>query len=247
MPLRHPQTPHPLSLIVARGLARPFTAIGEDLHSRSLTVLVGGDVSPRLILRSLASATAQVFDAERGRVEMAAGESHTPPIKGPISKCVLPCCTCVAASGDVKLAFGAAAKTAVTALAAENRLFCDGDTVLSRDGVSRVFAGVCCEGEKLEKLGKLGKPGEGEMVLNQMVYRAVEGDNLLVMPNEVFFVENEEEERTMSDGKEVLERLGKYIGNDDYAAFSMERLQVRVVLFELMRRMRYSVRFTVIR
>ena len=226
MPLRHPQTPHPLSLIVARGLARPFTAIGEDLHSRSLTVLVGGDVSPRLILRSLASATAQVFDAERGRVEMAAGESHTPPIKGPISKCVLPCCTCVAASGDVKLAFGAAAKTAVTALAAENRLFCDGDTVLSRDGVSRVL---------------------GEMVLNQMVYRAVEGDNLLVMPNEVFFVENEEEERTMSDGKEVLERLGKYIGNDEYAAFAMERLQVRVVLFELMRRMRYSVRFTVIR
>ena len=46
---------------------------------------------------------------------------------------------------------------------------------------------------------------------------------------------------------EVLERLGKYIGNDEYAAFAMERLQVRVVLFELMRRMRYSVRFTVIR
>lgn len=247
MPLRHPQTPHPLSLIVARGLSRPFTAIGEDLHSRSLTVLVGGEVSPRLILRSLATATAQVFDAERGRVEMAAGESNTPPIKGPISKCILPCCTCIAASGDVKLAFGAAAKTAITALAAENRLFCDGDTVLSRDGVSRVFAGVCCDGEKLEKLGKLGKPGEGEMVLNQKVYRAVEGDNLLVMPNEVFFVENEGEEGMLSDGKEVLDKLGKYIGNDEYAAFAMERLQVRVVLFVLMCRTRYSVRFTVIR
>lgn len=85
------------------------------------------------------------------------------------------------------------------------------------------------------------------MVLNQEVYRAVEGDNLLVMPNEVFFVENEDEERTMSDGGEILERLGKYIGNSEYAAFAMERLQVRVVLFALMCRMRFSVQFMAIR
>ena len=85
------------------------------------------------------------------------------------------------------------------------------------------------------------------MVLNQKVYRAVEGDNLLVMPNEVFFVENEGEEGMLSDGKEVLDKLGKYIGNDEYAAFAMERLQVGVVLFVLMCRTRYSVRFTVIR
>lgn len=247
MPLRHPQTPHPLSLIVARGLSHPFTAIGEDLHSRSLTVLIAGDVSPHRILDSLATATAHIFDAERGIVEMAPSESNTPPIKGPISKCILPCCTCLDAQGDVKLAFGAAAKTAVTALTLEKRLFCDGNTVLAREGVSRVFAGVCCEGEKLEKLEKLGKPGESEMVLNQEVYRAVEGDNLLVMPNEVFFVENEDEERTMSDGGEILERLGKYIGNSEYAAFAMERLQVRVVLFALMCRMRFSVQFMAIR
>ena len=43
MPLRHPQTPHPLGLIVARGMPTTFTAIGEDVHSRALTVLVGGD------------------------------------------------------------------------------------------------------------------------------------------------------------------------------------------------------------
>lgn len=51
MPLRHPQTPHPLGLIVARGMSEDFTVIGRDPHSRALTVLVGGNVPMETIMR----------------------------------------------------------------------------------------------------------------------------------------------------------------------------------------------------
>ena len=50
MPLRHPQTPHPLGLIVARGMKESFTSIGMDPHSRALTVLIAGDVSIHRII-----------------------------------------------------------------------------------------------------------------------------------------------------------------------------------------------------
>ena len=51
MPLRDPQTPHPLGLIVARGMSQTFTAIGEEPHSRALTVLVGGDAPIETIVQ----------------------------------------------------------------------------------------------------------------------------------------------------------------------------------------------------
>ena len=51
MPLRHPQTPHPLGLIIARGMPQTFTAIGEDPHSRALTVLVSGNASIENIIK----------------------------------------------------------------------------------------------------------------------------------------------------------------------------------------------------
>lgn len=50
MPLRDPQTPHPLGLIVARGMSESFTAIGMDPHSRALTVLIAGDASVSTIV-----------------------------------------------------------------------------------------------------------------------------------------------------------------------------------------------------
>lgn len=43
MPKRDPMTPHPLSVIVARGMAESFTAVGTDPHSKALTVLATGD------------------------------------------------------------------------------------------------------------------------------------------------------------------------------------------------------------
>lgn len=55
MPLRDPQTPHPLGLIVARGMPESFTAIGMDPHSRALTVLIAGDVSVSTIVNVFSS------------------------------------------------------------------------------------------------------------------------------------------------------------------------------------------------
>lgn len=215
---------------MARGMDRPFTAIGEDVHSRSLTVLVGGSVSPQHILRQLLQATEQYFDRERGLVAMPSSEASI-SLKGPLSKCVLPCSTLLSAEGDVKLAFGLP-QSSVATLVNGHRLFCDGGTVLSREGVSRVLAGACCRGEKLADL-------HDEMILNQMVFRPVCGDNLLVMPNEVFFVENEAQEAVIPNGAEALERLKKSVGNDEYAVFAMERLQVGVCR-GVMRRMLFS-------
>ena len=50
MPKRDPMTPHPLSVIVARGMSESFTSIGMDPHSRALTVLIAGDVSIHRII-----------------------------------------------------------------------------------------------------------------------------------------------------------------------------------------------------
>lgn len=44
MPKRDPMTPHPLSVIVARGMPESFTAMGMDAHSKALTVIATGDV-----------------------------------------------------------------------------------------------------------------------------------------------------------------------------------------------------------
>lgn len=43
MPKRDPMTPHPLSVIVARGMSESYTAIGMDPHSKALTVIATGD------------------------------------------------------------------------------------------------------------------------------------------------------------------------------------------------------------
>ena len=51
MPLRDPMTPHPLSVIVARGMPESFTAIGTDPHSKSLTVIATGNTPIDRILR----------------------------------------------------------------------------------------------------------------------------------------------------------------------------------------------------
>ena len=41
--MRDPMTPHPLSVIVARGTEESFTAVGTDPHSKSLTVIATGN------------------------------------------------------------------------------------------------------------------------------------------------------------------------------------------------------------
>lgn len=81
MPLRDPMTPHPLSVIVARGMPESFTAIGTDPHSKSLTVIATGNTPIDRILSEVAKAAAKQMDAARGTFEVEVPE--TEPGKGP--------------------------------------------------------------------------------------------------------------------------------------------------------------------
>lgn len=56
MPKRDPMTPHPLSVIVARGMSESFTSVGMDTHSKALTVIAAGDVSLDRVLAVAARA-----------------------------------------------------------------------------------------------------------------------------------------------------------------------------------------------
>ena len=83
MPKRDPMTPHPLSVIIARGMEESFTAVGMDPHSKALTVIATGDVPMERILEEVAKATAQQMDAARGTVEVTvpAAEPDKPATK----------------------------------------------------------------------------------------------------------------------------------------------------------------------
>ena len=50
MPKRDAMTPHPLSVIVARGMEESFTVTGMDPHSKALTVLATGDTPIERVL-----------------------------------------------------------------------------------------------------------------------------------------------------------------------------------------------------
>ena len=81
MPLRDPMTPHPLSVIVARGMPESFTAIGTDPHSKSLMVIATGNTPIDRIVAEVAKAAAKQMDAARGTFEVEIPE--TEPGKGP--------------------------------------------------------------------------------------------------------------------------------------------------------------------
>ena len=76
MPLRDPMTPHPLSVIVARGMPESFTAIGTDPHSKSLTVIATGNTPIDRIVAEVAKAAAKQMDAARGTFEVEIPETE---------------------------------------------------------------------------------------------------------------------------------------------------------------------------
>ena len=53
MPKRDPMTPHPLSVIVARGMSESFTSIGMDPHSKALTLIATGNTPMERIIEVL--------------------------------------------------------------------------------------------------------------------------------------------------------------------------------------------------
>ena len=50
MPKRDPMMAHPLSVIVARGMAESSVSVGVDPHSKALTVLATGDAPLERVL-----------------------------------------------------------------------------------------------------------------------------------------------------------------------------------------------------
>lgn len=126
----------------------------------------------------MAKATDMFYTYERGVIDMP-DASESIPIKGPLTKCILPCSTILGKDG-VKLVFGLS-PSRVTSLVNKNAVYCFSNTIISNMGISRLFAGCECDADKLDEL-------HDEMVLNQKVYKPIAGDNLLDMPSEVFFV-----------------------------------------------------------
>lgn len=117
---------------------------------------------------------------ERGIIEVPEAPGAI-PIKGPLTKCIIPCSTLVTKEGKVKCIFGLS-QSSINSLVNQKVLFCSSDTIVSNVGISRLFAGCECDADKMDVL-------KNEMVLNQKVYKPLEGDNLLEYPSEVVFVQ----------------------------------------------------------
>lgn len=224
MPVRHPQTPHPLSVIVARGMSETYTAIGKDLHSRSLTVLAAGDVPIQRILNDIVVAAQMQLEEERGQVEMkvASTEPGKPEqivkVKGAISKVILrDACCVVDRSGASSLVFGLSDEAKMLFLA-KNRLFCNGNVSLSRDGLSRAFVGV-----SVPVMEELPSQFSNQMVVNQRMYQPVTQDNILSLPSRVLFAKPSRSTVILDDTKAIAELTSSGL-NDESSKFVMNTL-----------------------
>ena len=126
------------------------------------------------------------FDRERGEIDVS-GASGSVSIKGPLTKCILPCSTLVSSQGIVRMVFGLPAKTIGLLINndLQDRIYCESNTILSNLGVSRLFAGCECKASDLCNV-------RNELILDGNVYKKLEGDNLLDFPSEVVFVGNGE-------------------------------------------------------
>lgn len=103
-------------------------------------------------------ATSLYYERERGIVDV---PTSPVPIKGPLTKCILPCSTLKTSSGEAVCVFGLP-DSYMTSLAQQDRLFCDHHTVVCRDGLSRVFAGMPMDPSRLASMkNEMGAEPEG--------------------------------------------------------------------------------------
>ncbi|KAM7456742.1 hypothetical protein BLSTO_02499 [Blastocystis sp. subtype 1] len=215
MPKRDPMTPHPLSVIVARGMPESFTAVGMDAHSKALTVVATGDVPLDRVLAEVAKAAAMQMETARGTVEVTvpateAGKAPTKVAKkGPMNECVVQSGVLESADGCVLVCgLGEAAKQAALQ---KGSLFCSGNAVLTRDGVSRLFGGECC---------KDANAAQQAVVVNGEAFARVAKDNLMPFPAKVVL-----DEAVRSD-EEAVKAMTKYCGSEEAAAFAVALLKV---------------------
>ena len=124
MPLRDPMTPHPLSVIVARGMPESFTAMGTDPHSKALTVIATGNTPIDRILSEVAKAVAKQMDAARGTFEVEVpatepGKAATKQVKkGPVLQSVVGAAVVQSPAGETVLICGMTEAAKIAAMAA---------------------------------------------------------------------------------------------------------------------------------
>lgn len=180
----------------------------------------------------MAKATAQQMDAARGTVEVTvpATEPEKPAEKvskkGPLTQSLLRCGVVRDAQGNTVLVCGLSATQANEAISkgalwgcakALRGRFCSSNAVLTKDGVSRVFAGEAVAAKDVAVTNTI--------IVNEAAYVAVPGDNLLAFPSKVVFLGTETQ--AVSD-EEAVKRLGDFCDGEETAKFSVELLKVGV-------------------
>lgn len=101
--------------------------------------------------------------------------------------------------------------------------FCGSNAVLTKDGVSRVFAG--------EAVKAGATPVSGSMIVNDEAYVPIAGDNLLSFPSKVVFVE---ENGKPVQSEDIAKKLSAYCCCEDTAKFAAELLQKKGAEFVCM-------------
>lgn len=89
--------------------------------------------------------------------------------------------------------------------------FCSGNAVLTRDGVSRLFAGECC---------KDASAAQQAVVVNGEAFARVAKDNLMPFPAKVVLGE------AVRSDEEAVKAMTKYCGSEEAAAFAVALLKV---------------------
>ena len=225
-------TPHPLSVIVARGMSESYTAIGMDPHSKALTVVATGNTPIDRIIevrlgcsphsQEIANATSQQMETARGTVEVTLPEQEPGkgPVKttkkGPITQSVIKGGLLVDKEGNTVLCCGLNNNMMKTAMD-NNQLFCSSYSVLTADGMSRMFAGEC--------LSSSVKNMKNALVVNNETYVNVPADNLLSFPSKVLFMDGVNKELSEED---VAKKFMEVCKDEEAAQFTAATLKVGI-------------------
>lgn len=89
--------------------------------------------------------------------------------------------------------------------------FCSGNAVLTRDGVSRLFAGERC---------KDASAAQQAVVVNGEAFARVAKDNLMPFPTKVAV------DAEVRSDEEAVKAMTKYCGSEEAAAFAVALLKV---------------------
>lgn len=169
------------------------------------------------------------MDAARGTVEVTVPASEGKPAtkvskKGAVVQSVVRGAVLTDKEGETVLVCGLESAQTAAALkkgalwgigSYDHVSFCSDNAVLTRDGVSRVFAG--------EEVAATEVPVESNVVVNGKAFVAVPGDNLLSFPAKVVFVDAKS---GSVDAEEATKRMQKFCCCEETAKFAVELLKV---------------------